>query len=49
MRAENLSCLVYEKDCQVGKLTAECIQCPSCVGKNAVIGECDPVEQGRGL
>lgn len=50
VRTGNLSCLVYGKDCQVGKLTAECMQCPSCVGKNLVISKSDTVEQhGGGL
>lgn len=46
---EKLSCLVYKKRWEVGKLTAECIQCPSCVGKTLISSECDTVEQDGGL
>lgn len=45
VRTGNLSCLVYGRDCQVGKLTAECIQYPSCVGKNLVVSKSDTVKQ----
>lgn len=36
IRGPRLRCLCYEKDCQAGELAAECMQCPSCLGRNLI-------------